>query len=387
MTHNDLDSTSSSPLRWAAILLFIGLPWIIILLLRLVPDIPDEFHEKMEAFERRPRLDTIVVGDSRVMRLSEDHFRTRGWSLFNMGFSGLSPDDVEMALHFALAHRPIRRAVIGVSFENMTQSFPYEFSRYRDRYTKPLGSYIEDTRQVNASVEIEKPKKFKSMDKIKNLFSDGSFQEIADIAVAKVDSFFNKRIRNSSSNLHMLLSILEIKPLYPNILPDGTIAYRHIHEDIKYGRYDFRRNRNVDKYWGRKDSEVRYLERGTLSESSKDVYRRIFSTLKSRGIPAVVFETGKLPEYQQRIDSDPLLNRLQSEWRAFYRDQQSSCLRFLDFYSLDGVYDPNDFFDATHFIGMTEGRLAEKVVAELLSVETDCISTSIDRSAVKKVGK
>jgi len=383
MTHNHIDSISSAPLRWAAILLFIGLPWIIILLLKLVPDIPDEFHEKMEAFGRRPHLDTVVVGDSRVMRLSENHFRTRGWSFFNMGFSGLSPDDVEMSLHFALANRPIRRVIIGVSFENMTQSFPFEFSRYRDRYEKPLGSYVEDNRRVNDATKIEKKKKNKSMDKVKNLVSNNKFQEVADIALAKADSFFNKRIRGSSSNLHMLLSIWGIKPLHPNILPDGAIAYRHIHEDIKNGRYNFQRNRNVDRYWTRKDSEVRYLERGTLSESSKDVYRRIFSTLKLRGIPAVVFETGKLPEYQQRIDSDPLLNRLQGEWRNFYHDQQNSCLRFLDSKSLEGVYDPNDFFDATHFIGLTEHHLAVKIATELSSVESGCFSKSIRRSARK----
>lgn len=371
MIQTDPAAAPSFLLSWAAILLFIGAPWIFILLLVPVPDVPDEFQEKMEAFKHRSNFDTILIGDSRVLRISEDQFAPRNWKFFNMAFSGLSPEDVEMSLDLALARRPIRRAIIGVSFENMTESFPFEFSSFRAHYEKEQVSaamnihHFDDPNMGGESIGL--------MGKATNLIANRQFQKLVNKVVAKATFFLDDPVRRASSRLHMLLSILSIKSLPPVFLPDGSAAYTNIQKD-KNGRYDFRPNHDVGHHWERPDSEARYIERGTLSESAKDVYRRIFSVLKQSGIPAVVFETGRIPAYQQRIDSDPLLHRLQSEWRTFYRDQQSACLRFLDISMLEGVYDPSDFLDATHPIGPTADRLAAKVATELSYVQSGCFS-------------
>lgn len=379
MTQTDPVAPPSFLLRWAAILLFIGLPWILILLLKSVSVLPDEFQEKMEAFERRPYFDTIVVGDSRSRTLSEDQFNNRGWTFFNMANIGLSPENVEMSLHFALARRAIRRVIIGVSFENMTEYFPLEFSDLSSRF-KETSSSAENTHPFSGSNTVREFRNIGLVDKAENLVSNARFQKLADKVLAKAVSYLNEHVKRASSGLHMFLIILEIKPLPARILlPDGSAAYTELKNNIKSGRYDFRRNQDVGTWWDREDGEVRYIEMGTLSETAKEVYRRIFAALKQEGIPVVVFETGKLPAYQQRIDSDPLLHQLQSEWRAFYRDQQSTCLRFLDLAMLEGVYDPSDFFDAVHFFGPTEHRLTAKVATELGSVESGCFSMVVGR--------
>jgi hypothetical protein len=104
-----------------------------------------------------------------------------------------------------------------------------------------------------------------------------------------------------------------------------------------------------------------------LSESGKDVYRRVFAALRKAGLPTIVFETGRTPEYQALLDADPLLHRLQAEWRDFFRKESGGCVGFVEAANLP--YDPNDFIDAVHFMGMTEHRVAARLADELATLE------------------
>ena len=375
----ELRSSSQSLARWTGILIFVGIPWLIILLLKPVPDILDEFDEKLLAFEGRPNFDTVIIGDSRVLRIKEDEFSERGWVFFNMGLPGLSAADIALTLNFTLDQRPIQRVIIGASFENMTEFKPFEFSRYATRYANvPFYSMKEiylfnDIEEENIKDLQNTKKKDMLENKIKRIFiNSNGLQEIIDKIVNKIKSELNAPIRQASNDLHMFLNIFGIKKLVPTINPDGTAIYTKIQEEIKNGKYDFIKNRHVQTYWERPDGEIRYLEKGKLSENSKKTYQKVFNILADRGIPVIIFETPRLPAYQQRINSNELLNHLQEEWRNFYRKQENNCIRFLDYTSIEEIIDPNDFFDATHFIGVSENRLAAKLALELSSKENSC---------------
>ena len=97
-----------------------------------LPDPPAEHVEKAALFDRLPLVDTIVVGDSRVCGISEVPFRIKGWHYFDMGLSGVSPEDMAMELKYALMHGKIRRVAMGVSFEGMAARYPFEFSRFHN---------------------------------------------------------------------------------------------------------------------------------------------------------------------------------------------------------------------------------------------------------------
>ena len=118
-------------LKWAAILCFAGAPFLSVWTAMLViPEPPVEPAEKVELFQRRSVVDTVIVGDSRVGRVAEEPFASKGWNYFNMVLSGVSPEDMAMQLKYALTHGKIRRVVMGVSFEGMTARYPFEFSHH-----------------------------------------------------------------------------------------------------------------------------------------------------------------------------------------------------------------------------------------------------------------
>ena len=98
----------------------------------MLPDEPPESTVKAELFCRQANVDTLVVGDSRVGRIAAGPFASRGWVYFNFGLNGVSPEDMAMPLKYAMTRRKIRRVVMGVSFEGMTERFPNELSRFRD---------------------------------------------------------------------------------------------------------------------------------------------------------------------------------------------------------------------------------------------------------------
>ena len=69
--------------RWAGILIFVGLPWALIyLLIAFGEKLPSEATLKNALFRSRHVVDTVAVGDSRVMRLSEEEFLAKGWAFF-----------------------------------------------------------------------------------------------------------------------------------------------------------------------------------------------------------------------------------------------------------------------------------------------------------------
>jgi hypothetical protein len=124
-------SLNSQRQRWAGIVLFVGVPWVFIYtLIAFGIDLPSEIVLKDSIFRSRPRVDTVVVGDSRVLRLNEEAFQAKGWAFFNMGLSGMSPEDVALQLGYALSRGTIRRVVMGVSFESLSEKYAFEHSRY-----------------------------------------------------------------------------------------------------------------------------------------------------------------------------------------------------------------------------------------------------------------
>jgi hypothetical protein len=378
--------------KWIPILIFILLPWIWVnLFLILTPrDVEDEFSAKIKLFENSAKIDTILVGDSRTLAISGNEFEKYQWKFFNYGLSGLSPDDVNASLYFSMANRQISRVVMGVSFENMTQSFPYEFSRYSTQFLNLMkqknisagtsnssnngGVDVFTLAQELESSDVSKKeninkRKYKN---ILNLIRSRQYQEIASRILSRAQHNSNGVLVRASAKFHALLDVLEIKKIPPMFNLDGSANYNHIQQDILSGKYDFIKNRAVELYWGREDSEQRYEISGHLSQESQDLYKKIFSDMRKKRIPMLVFETGRTEEYQEKISSSPILSALQSKWRTFYLEQENDCIRFLDNKALEDIYEDKDFFDACHFAGSTADRLSKKLAQELANLEHRC---------------
>lgn len=331
--------------RWLAIWLFIGLPWCLGLAhLAIAPPPPEsEPSIKMALMEKRGRIDTIIVGDSRVLRVGGPAFAQRGWTYFNLGMSGLSPEDLVMQLQKAMLVEPVERVIIGLSFENMTEAFPFEFSRYHSE------RMFQDPEIVELIGKANPLRSFRP----------------------QLDEALNKLLPIGAGR-HTKWDVRSVPEL---IRPDGTAAYVQIQREIALGTYDFKVNRDPAMYFNEEDSEARYLAVGHLSPESKQLFSRVLAQLRERRVPTLLFETGRTAAYQAMIDRDPVLQGLQSEWRAFFRAQATDCIRFLDQPSLHAVYDENDFFDAVHFIGPTEGRLTKRLAGEMAGLEADCHSS------------
>ena len=91
-----------------------------------------------------------------------------------------------------------------------------------------------------------------------------------------------------------------------------------------------------------------------------------------------MYETGRTAAYQRMIDEHPVLNALQAEWRVFFQRESYGCVRFLDADTLRPLYAERDFFDAVHFIGPTQERLAARLADQLERVERACRSGSTE---------
>ena len=342
---------SSDWAKWTGLLFVAAIPWLVVhTALALGSDLPSEIALKDALFRARSRIDTVVVGDSRVLALDEAVFRAKGWAYFNMGLSGLSPYDTALQLDYALRRGTIRRVVLGASFESLSELTPFEHSRYyaatpfRDQPNTIL-------------IGVDPPRKGAPDPELGLRESIRPYLHLSDQATPR---------------LHALLAQLRLKPLDVYFLANGNAAYSQVRQDISAGIYDFRRETDPLIYFERSDSEVALLRAAALSVHGANVYQRIKTTLESQGIPLIIFETGRTPEYQALIDRDPLLRRLQASWRAFFRGLMAPCVAFLEADELR--YQSGDFFDAVHFIGKTETLVAEQLVATLATVEARCVS-------------
>ena len=339
----------------AAIVVFVVTPWVMGLAHQLVrPDPPGNLALKDQLARQRGVFDTAIVGDSRVSRVGGEPFAARGWRYFNMGMSGLSPEDTALELQYAISRQPILRVVMDASFENMSEAYPFEHSRYyREAPFRDLSL------AAVAGFDVPRPNAVGA-----GLREWGDwFSTLLPVGSAAGTVFYYRdRIRGTR------------EPEYFNA--DGSVAYRGILADIRSGTYNFPVRRNPQIYFDRSDGESRYLETARLSDNAKALYAGMFDLLRRRRIPTVVFESVKTQEYQRLIDDSPLLARLQGEWRAWYRSQSRGCVRFVDADRQRGVYDDRDFFDAAHYAaGTTEPRLNELLAAELSDVEAMCRSS------------
>jgi hypothetical protein len=343
-------STGGRPgqgLKWIAILCFAAAPWVCCwsLVLALPEDTPDHV-EKAELFQRRPCVDTVVVGDSRATRIAEGPFAARGWAYFNFALSGVSPEDMAMQLKYALIHGKIRRVVMGVSFEGMTSRFPFEFSRFH--HTGPFApAEICDFAAVDPG-----PK------------ASAAGRPHARLVVSK------DLLPLGRANLRLRFLVARLTGrCFPATRPNGTANYAILREQISSGNYDFQRQRDAKIYFRREDSEARYLERPQLAPHAKALYCKVFAALRRADISCVAFETPRTAEYQRMLDERPQLKRLQAEWRDFFRSQSWGRVKFVEAASTRDCCDENDFFDAVHFIGPTEDRLAERLAGELAALD------------------
>ncbi len=331
-------------MKWAAILCFAAAPFVCVWTTVLaLPEPPPEHVEKAELFQRRLAVDTVVVGDSRVIGIAEGPFAARGWRYFNMGLSGVSPEDMAMQLKYAMSQGRIRRVAMGVSFEGMTARYPFEFSRFQ-------GSGPFAAAQIVGFATVDEGPRPRSGGVRKFLRND--------------------LLPMTRANLRLHWQVARaIGRDLSGFLPNGTCAFDAIREQIAAGDYDFARQRDAKIYFNREDSEPRYLEKPELAPYALRLYRKIFAALREAKIACVVFETGRTAEYQQMIEAHAEVAQLQRQWREFFRTQSYGGVTFLDAAATRDCYADDDFFDAVHFIGATGTRLAARLADELAVIE------------------
>jgi len=344
---------SSRSRTWLGIGVFVATPWLLgaVHVVIKPPELLSEPAQKaFLASKANVPFDTVAVGDSRILRIGAASFSKRGWTFFNMGMSGLSPEDTALQLLFALDRFPVKRVVMGVSFENMTARYPFEFSRYAE---DPVFRNLRFSAFLRSQPAIRTPARAIWRDTLDELYPIGR--------AAVTLRYYRSRWKRWGT---------------PNNTPDifspadGTAAYAEIQKSIQAGRYDFAEHTNPADFFDRPDGDARYLEVKKLSEDAQDMYRRMFQALRARRIPCVVFETVKTPAYQKMIDDSALLAGLQAQWREFYRSESRGSVRFLDASAVRDCYHEPDFFDATHFLGATtERQLAERLAETLATLE------------------
>jgi hypothetical protein len=339
-------SEGGNGLKWAAIFCFAAAPfalaWGTVLLL---PEPPPQIEQKIECFKARPAVDTIVVGDSRAMSVAEEPFAAKGWSYFNMVVPCNDPEDVALQLKYALLHGTIRRVVMGVSFENMTERYPFELCAYhRD------GPFATEEIVGFATVD-EGPRPPAAL----GFFS---FLKRDLLPIERANARLRWRIARALGREHL-----------DDFLPNGVAPWRAIQEQIDSGDYDFKKNRNPDEFFRSGTYEPRYLSHAELAPHARRLYSKMFAALRERHIPCVVFETGRTDEFRKRIDAYPVLVQLERQWREFFRSESHGGIRFLDASATQDCYQNDDFIDAVHFIGLTAARLAARLADELETLE------------------
>lgn len=325
-------------------------PWLITYgLLSLRTDFYSGLYRKMPLLAAMPNADTLIAGDSRVLTISGDPMRARGWKPFNFGLSAATSEDVAMEVRVTLDRAPIRRVVLGLDFSTMSDAVPFETSPYVNEW--PFSSP-----EVRAFAEIE---------------PGSAARRPAPPKPTGVASWLLP-VSRATIPLHGILDRWNVLHEWDGYYPDGQMAYVGIRRQIAAGTFDFERERDPAFHLMRPGGEYSYRITQRLAPHAKVVYQRIFTTLAAQGIPVVGFETARGPRYQAAIDSDPLLVRLLAEWRAFFRSTESPCVRFLDRADLNGVFDDADFFDSTHFLGPTQVRLGTRLADELARMEPAC---------------
>jgi len=261
-----------------------------------------------------------------------------------------------MPLRRATLTQPIARVITGLSFENMTQAFPFEFSRYH------ADAQFQDPRIVELVGKAD----------VSGFFARGSL----------VNRFYERLYRllpvgRASRTFAYLRAKWNGTADAPLFRADGTDAYTRIEAQIAAGTYDFARHRDPQNYFTQEDvGEVRYLATGRLAPEAKALFSRTIALLRTERIPTVLYETGRTAAYERLIDQHPVLGALRAEWRVFFRRESHGCVRFLDADTLRPLYDDGDFFDAVHFIGSSQDRLAARLADELERLERACRSDS-----------
>ena len=338
-------SLRDGAMQWAAIAVFAAAPWICTWsAIVALPNEPPESAEKAAQFDQRGVVDTVIVGDSRVMRIAEGPFAARGWNYFNFGLSGVSPEDMAMELKYAMTHGKIRRVVMGVSFEGMTERFPFEFSRFWN--ASPF-----------AAAEIRD-------------FAATGQGEGRRAASRERISFGKDILPMGQANVRLRYFAAKLTGQYrPASLPNGEAAYTAIQSRIETGAFDFEHERDPKIYFDRADCESRYLERAELAAHVRQLYRQVFAALREAKIPCVVYETPRTTAYQRMLDDREELSRLQAQWRDFFRNESGGLIKFLDVQATRDCVNDADFFDAVHFIGPTEQRLAVRLANELAALK------------------
>ena len=328
----------------AAIACFVLVPWLVVyVVIGLVRDPSAEDLVKERLLLQRPGVDTVVVGDSRVGYISEEPFARKGWTYFNFGMSGISPSDVAVQLKYALKHTGVRRVVMGLSFENMNEAKPLQHSPFA--HEVPFNDP-----EILAYATV----------------APGSRGESSYAAFRTAVDEYVLPIQRAAPKLRALVAVL-VKPPTQFFQPNGNVAYVGIREAIAGGTYDFQTNRDPQYYFNVHDAP--YQRRQRLGEHAKAIYVRMFDTLRGLNMPCIAFETGRTAEHQRMLDADPLLVRLQNEWREFFRGQSHGSVKFVEYSNVADCYDKNDFVDSLHFIGKTGDRLAERLADELDELE------------------
>lgn len=314
-------------LRWAAVAVFVAVPWMVTYALTALPNPHSELRRKVPLLAAMPHADTLIAGDSTVLRVSGEPFRARGWTPFNFGLSLANAEDIALEVRYALDHASIHRVVIGLTFSNMSDVVPFESSQF---------SHEEPFALLAARPAARGPNRERAFQVLQGVMLEAAMRVTARTAFAA----------------------------------DGSARYEYVQQELSSGRMV--RDPNPARYINRAGGEIAYRRRQQLSPHVKGVFEQLFGTLTGRGIPVVAFETGRGPDYNAAIAQDPLLARLLGEWRAFFRAQTTPCVRFLGGPELAGVYRAEDFFDAAHFIGPTEIAIGATLATALAEVEATC---------------
>ena len=337
-------------LRWSAIAVFVLIPWAITYaLIGIRTNFYSNLHRKLPLFAAQPLIDTLIAGDSRVLRVSADPMRARGWVPFNFGLSAASVEDIAMEVRYATTRAPIRRALIGLNPAGMSDAVPFESSQYAEQPPFSLPDVLSFA-ELESGAAARRPKP----------------------APPTGPSAYILPVSRATVTLHGILDRFSVIHPWDGFYDDGTVAYVGIRDRIASGRFDFERERDPTYWMSIPGGDFGYRRTGQLAPHAKALYLKIITALRTAGVPVVLFETVRGPRYRAAVDADPLLTRLLDEWRTFFRGTEGPCVAFLDGNDLHGVYRDEDFFDAAHIIGPSELRLGQRLTTEMVALEERC---------------
>ncbi len=337
--------------RWAGILAFSLMPVLLTQSIsRLLPRPPSEYALKEKYFSQRPEIDTVVLGGSRAWFISQGHFMEKGWAFFNLALSGISPTDLAIELQYAIRHHKIRRVVMGVPFEDMIELYPGQFSTLRN---SPFSSP-----EALAFVASEGPSQSSNAkpESVVDWISDRIARRLLPIKAASL--VFRIWVSSMRGQLPM-----------GEMTPFGNYIYPGLEELIADGGYDLYEKCDPKVYLAQGDRVTGYLGTRQLAPHALKLYAKLFDLLRQRNIACVVFEAPRTSRYQDVIDSDPLLSKLQVEWWDFYRRQSYGGIKFLDAAATRGFFTDDDFIDAIHLRSRKTDRFEQRLADELSALE------------------